>query len=389
MKQIVAILIGSMVIISCGGEQKESLEQILQSKDLVKIREKRAEIVAEQLEINQKIKQLDAVIAAIDTVKNLPNVSTLIVKEESFNHYLDLQGNVETKQNILVYPEFSGVLKQVVVKEGQAVSKGQVLARIDDGGLSQQLAQLEIQAQLSKTTFERQERLWKQKIGSEIQYLQAKTQYEAQAKAVDQMQKNLDKTVVRAPFTGVVDDVITDEGSVVAPGQTPLFRVVNLNDMYVTVDVPERYITNVTIGKDVKANFPVLGKTIDSKVRQTGKFINPANRTFKIEVPLENKDQSIKPNLTAKLRINDYSNEKALLIPLSVISEDASGEQYVYVVQNKDKDQGVSKKATITTGQSEGDLVEVLSGLSVGSEIIIEGARSVKDAQEVRILNKQ
>lgn len=388
MKQIVAILIGSMVIISCGGEQKESLEQILQSKDLVKIREKRAEIVAEQLEINQKIKQLDAVITAIDTVKNLPNVSTLIVKEESFNHYLDLQGNVETKQNILVYPEFSGVLKQVLVKDGQSVSKGQVLARIDDGGLSQQLAQLEIQAQLSKTTFERQERLWKQKIGSEIQYLQAKTQYEAQAKAVDQMQKNLDKTVVRAPFTGVVDDVITDEGSVVAPGQTPLFRVVNLNDMYVTVDVPERYITNVTIGKEVKANFPVLGKNIDSKVRQTGKFINPANRTFKIEVPLENKDQSIKPNLTAKLRINDYSNEKALLIPLGVISEDASGEQYVYVVQNKDKDQGVSKKAIITTGQSEGDLVEVLSGLSVGSEIIIEGARSVKDAQEVRILNK-
>lgn len=389
MKQIVAILIGSMVIISCGGEQKESLEQILQSKDLVKIREKRAEIVAEQLEINQKIKQLDAVISEIDTVKNFPNVSTLIVKEESFNHYLDLQGNVETKQNILVYPEFSGVLKQVLVKDGQSVSKGQVLARIDDGGLSQQLAQLEIQAQLSKTTFERQERLWKQKIGSEIQYLQAKTQYEAQAKAVDQMKKNLDKSVVRAPFTGVVDDVITDEGSVVAPGQTPLFRVVNLNDMYVTVDVPERYITNVTIGKEVKANFPVLGKTIDSKVRQTGKFINPANRTFKIEVPLENKDQSIKPNLTAKLRINDYSNEKALLIPLSVISEDASGEQYVYVVQNKDKEQGISKKAIITTGQSEGDLVEVLSGLSVGSEIIIEGARSVKDAQEVRILNKQ
>lgn len=386
MKNLVAILIGSLVIVACGEGKKESIEKVIESNDLTKIRAKRSEIVTEQMEINEKIKQLDEAISKLDTVKKIPNVSTLVIAEQPFNHYLEVQGNVETKQNIVVTPEFSGVLKQVLVKEGQKVAKGQVLARIDDGGLSQQLAQLEIQMQLSKTTFERQERLWNQKIGSEIQYLQAKTQYEAQAKAVDQMEEQVAKTVVRAPFSGVIDDVITEEGNVVSPGMSPLFRLVNLSDMYVKVDVPERYITNVTIGKAVKVSLPVLGKTIDSKVRQTGKFINPANRTFTIEVPLENKEQNIKPNLTAKLSVNDYSNDKALLIPQSVISENAKGEQYVYVLSGKDKDHGVAKKTIITTGESQGDVVEVLSGLTINAEIIIEGARSVKDGQEVRVL---
>jgi len=200
------------------------------------------------------------------------------------------------------------------------------------------------------------------------------------------LQQQIGKTTVRAPFSGTIDDVITEQGSVVTPGQTQLFRIVNLKNMYIETNVPERYISNVIPGKDVQVNFPILGKTIDAKVRQAGNFINPANRTFKIEVAVPNKDNTIKPNLTAKLKINDYTNEKALLIPQSIISENALGEQYVYTIIDKNENKAKAKRVIIETGKTQGDFIEVLSGLENGNEIIEEGARSVRDGQEVKIL---
>jgi RND family efflux transporter MFP subunit len=176
---------------------------------------------------------------------------------------------------------------------------------------------------------------------------------------------------------------------VVAPGMgAEVFRVVNLGNMYIETDVPESYITSVKKGKEVQVEFPVLGKTVTSSVRQAGNFINPANRTFKVEVGVSNKDRSIKPNLTAKLRINDYTNEKAILIPQSIISENAKGEQYVYIVENIKGKIGVAKQVIIKTGKTQGDVIEVLSGLVNGVKIIEEGARSVKDNQEVKLLNQ-
>lgn len=305
-----------------------------------------------------------------------------------FKHYLELQGNVNTKNLLVLYPEYNGVLTKVYVKEGQKVRKGEVLAKIDDGGLSQQLAQAEIQTNLAKTTFERQERLWNQKIGSEIQYLQAKSNYEAQAEAVNQIKQQIAKTVVRAPFSGIIDDVITDQGSVVNAGQTQLMRIVNLSDMYIKTDVPESYLNDVTVNKNVKVEFPVLGKTIDSKIRQVGNFINPANRTFKIEVAVPNKNKIIKPNLTARLKINDYTNEEALLVPLNIISENANGDQYIYVVNNKNGNNiGVAERVIIETGRTQGDIIEVLEGVNDGAEVVKEGARTVKNGQTVKVLD--
>ncbi len=388
MKKIVRLFIIIAVVTSCGGGKKQSVSSIIESNDLAAIRAKREEIVTQQTEINNIITLLDEAISKLDTVRKIPNVSTIIVNEKIFNHYLELHGNIETNQNIVVVPEFSGVLTKVFVQEGQQVTKGQTLAKIDDGGLSQQLSQVQIQAELSKTTFERQQRLWNQKIGSELQYLQAKTQYDAQRKTISQIQEQIAKTVVKAPFSGIVDDIITKEGSVVAPGQPQLFRIVNLDQMYVKVDVPERYVGDVTVNKDVKVGIPVLGTEMDSKVKQTSKFINPANRTFKIEIPVQNKNNMIKPNLTAKLKINDYTNAKALLIPQNVISENAEGQQYVYVVSKKKNNEVAAKQVVITTGKSQNDLVEVLSGITNGAEVILEGARSVKDGQQIQILNQ-
>ncbi|WP_179344344.1 efflux RND transporter periplasmic adaptor subunit [Winogradskyella ursingii] len=388
MKYIYQLTIIALIFTSCSGDKKNSVEGVLENGDLKTMREKRGELVNEQQALNDQIKLLDAKIKTMDTTKNVPLITTFKANSEVFNHVLELQGNVTTKNLLTITPEFNGILTNVYVKEGQKVRKGQLLAKIDDGGLSQQVAQLQIQADLAKTTFERQKRLWDQNIGSEIQYLQAKSTYESQQEAVNQLNRQIAKTTVRAPFSGTIDDVITEQGSVVAAGQTPLMRIVNLDDMYIETEVPERYVANVTVGKSVKVDLPVLGKTIDTKVRQASNFINPANRTFKVEIAIPNENKSIKPNLTARLKINDYTNENALLIPQSVISENAEGEQYVYVVSDKGADGiGKAKRVIVETGRQQGDVIEVLNGLEAGAEIIKEGARSVRDGQSVEVIN--
>lgn len=389
MKHLLYITIFSALLFSsCGGSEKnQTIEEILESGNIETIRTKKTELEASQKELTAQITQLDAKIAELQPANKVPLTTSFVAQQSVFKHYLELQGNVTTKSNLVIYPEFSGILEQVLVQEGQAVSKGQILAKISDGGLSQQLAQLEIQTDLAKTTFERQERLWNQKIGSEMQYLQAKSTYEAQQKAVVQLQEQIAKTIVTAPFSGTIDDVITEQGSVVAPGQSQLFRIINLNNMYIETDVPESHLNNVTKGKEVIVTFPILGETSTAKIRQAGNFINPANRTFKIEVAVSNKNKSIKPNLTAKLQINDYTNEDAILIPQSIISENALGQQYIYKISEKNETgEGIAQRVIVKTGLTQGDNIEILSGVSAGDEIILEGARSVKNNQTIKVI---
>ncbi len=387
MKNIFIAICSVLVLNSCSEGKQKSIEDIIASQDLEQIRQKKDELDLKQAEISSELKKLEEEIKKLDPQEKIPLITTILAEEQVFNHYIELQGNVSTKKNLVIYPEYSGVLSRVYVTEGQKVSKGQLLARIDDGGLSQQLAQLQIQADLAQTTYERQQRLWEQNIGSEIQFLQAKSSFEAQQRAIGQLQEQIGKTQVRAPFSGTIDDVITEQGSVVAPGQSPLFRIVNLDDMYIETDVPEGYVQTVVNGKEVQVEFPILGTSVMTEVRQAGNFINPANRTFKIEIGIPNKDQMVKPNLTAKLRINDYTNENAILIPLSIISENAEGRQYIYTVSDRSDNKGIAKRTFIETGKTQGDFIEILSGVSDGDEIIQEGARSVKDNQEVKILS--
>jgi len=386
MKKILILLTATIGIYSCGdGEQ--SVTDIISQQNLEAIRAKKNEITAQQKVIDAQLKSLDSAIGILGNEEKLPLVNTLTAKKEVFNHFLELQGDVSTKQNVLIYPEMAGTLQRVYVKEGAKVSRGQVLATIDDGGMSSQLSQLKSQAALAKTTFERQERLWNQNIGSEIQFLQAKTNYEAAENMVSQAQSQLGKSTIRAPFSGIIDNVIKDQGTVVAPGPgSEVFRIVNLSDMYIEVEVPESYIGNVTKGKEALVYFPVLGDSIVTKIRETGNFINPSNRSFEAEIPVPNKDGRIKPNLTAKVAINDYTSEEAILIPTSIISENADGEQYVFVAEEPNADgEALVKRSVITTGKTQGANIEVLSGLADGNQIIKEGARSVKDGQKVKI----
>jgi len=390
MKKIFIITITLVFIISCGEKEEKSIGDLTSNGTITELKEKKKELSTKLSAINSELEIINDAISKKDTVKKLPLITTISLKEEFFNHYLEVQGDVKTKQNILIYPEMPGILNRVYVKKGQRVAKGQLLASIDDGGMSSQIAQVEATMALAQTTFERQKRLWDQKIGSEIQFLQAKTNYEAQKSVLEQLKKQQKKASIVAPFSGVIDDVMKEAGTVVAPGMgSEVFRIVNLKNMYVEAEVPERYITNITKNKEVKVFFPVLGKQIDGKVKQVGSFINPENRSFKIEVPVDNKSGYIKPNLTARLKINDYTSEKAILIPQSIISENSNGEQFVYAIKDKKANgEAIAERVIITTGKTKGDLIEVLENLTLGTEVIQEGARTVKNEQEVKVINK-
>lgn len=390
MKNIYLLFSAALILNACSTKKEPSLEEILATNNIEQITSEKIKIDAALQELTANLNKLNRKLTSLNKDKNTPLITTFKVQEEAFTHYIELQGNVQTKQNVLVYPEVPGILKEVLVKEGQQVKKGQILAVIDDGGLTQQVLLSQTNEQLAKTTFERQKRLWNEKIGSEIQFLQAKASYTSQKNATNQLKQQLKKFTVYAPFSGIIDDIFKEKGTVVAPGQrSELFRVINLSNMYIETDVPENYITSITKGKKVEVNFPILGKIVNSKIRQVGNFINPSNRSFKIEIGVPNQDLEIKPNLTAKLKLNDYTNTKAILIPQSIISENAEGQQFIYVVKDKrENNLAIAERLVIETGKTQGDFIEVTKNLNTDTEIILEGARSVNNGQAVKVINK-
>ena len=391
MKNTYLLILITVFLNSCSNKKQLSLEEVLVTNDVELLKSRKSEIDAKLEELSLDLDQLNNKLSILNKDRNTPLITTITTSEQKFNHFIELQGNVKTKQNVLVYPEMPGILNKVYVKEGQKVIKDDILATIDDGGLSQQLLLLKSNEQLAKTTFERQKRLWDQQIGSEIQYLQAKTSYDSQKNATRQLKKQLDKFTIRAPFSGIIDDVFKEKGTVVAPGPgAEIFRIINLSNMYIETDVPESYISSIKKNKMVEVNFPILGRSYDSSIRQVGNFINPSNRTFRIEVGIPNLDGEIKPNLTAKLRLNDYSNSNAILIPQSIISENAKGQQFIYVVKdNKEKNQVYAERLVIETGKTNGDFIEVTKNLDANVDIILEGARSVNNGQVVKVINKK
>ena len=273
------------------------------------------------------------------------------------------------------------------MKEGQQVSKGQRLAKIDDGGLSSQVAQQETQLALAKTTFERQERLWNQKIGSEIQFLQAKTNYEAAKNATQQLRTQLGKTIITAPFSGVVDHIIADLGEVVTPGQTPIIRLVNLSNMYVKASIPENYLKNVKNGTQVIVNLASINEEFTGTVRQVSNYINPNNRSFDIQIEIPNKSGMVKPNLIATVKVNDYHVDNAITVPENILQENSAGETIAYLYKPINDSIGEAKRTVIKTGFSYANQTEVISGLKKGDTIIKEGAKNLRDGQKVTIKN--
>jgi membrane fusion protein (multidrug efflux system) len=375
MKKILVLIFLSLAVISCGNKDDNSSKSAISSGNLLAMKEKRAALQTE-------ITELDEAIAKLDTVKEQALVSVFKVKDTIFNSYLEVQGNVDTKENLIIYPQYSGTLLTLNVTAGQKISKGQVIGKIDDGGLSQQVAQLQTQAALAKTTFERQKRLWDQKIGSEIQFLQAQTNMISQQKAVSQIKAQLAKTVITAPISGVVDEIITERGQVVAPGQG-IVRIVNLSNMYVSTAVPESYIGKLKVGTTVDVTLTSLGKKYVGKIRQIANNINPANRSFNIEVSVPNTDNLLRPNQVAQLKIIDYTSNDALVLPSNVVQEDAKGAKFVYVVTDIKGSTGVAKKVIVKTGQTAGNYTEITNGLSADDTVVTEGGTTLSEGMKV------
>ena len=376
-----------LVSVSCQSKSSGSIDELIASNDENLLRAKRTELSAQRNALDADIKRLDVVIASLDKSASLPLVATYEVTPQEFNHFTSFQGTVKTMKNINVYPEMPGQLLEVLVVEGQKVEKDQVRARIDDGGLLAQLAQAKSQLLLAETVFNRQERLWSQNIGSEIQFLQAKTQFESAEKAVDALSLQAEKSIVRAPFDGTVDQIFKEPGTIVAPGMgSELFRVVNIDEVYVEVDVPETHITSISEGSKVQVNLPAIGEEIDARIARVSKVINPSNRSFTVEIPLENKSGFIRPNLMASVAINDYSNKSAIMIPQSVVSENAEGQQYCFALEESTEGY-IAKRLIIQTGKTSEDFIEVLDGVEKGALLITEGAKKVSDNQPVKWLN--
>ena len=377
MKQIITIFAATLLFIGCGKKEETNIDDLIKSKDLVAIKAKRDLLQAD-------LAKLETAVATLDIKKaEEALVSVMTVKDTIFNHYLEVQGSVNTNQNILIQPEMPGTLVALNVKAGQRVSVGQVLGRTDDAGMSQQLAAMENQYNLAKTTFERQKNLWDQKIGSEIQFLQSQTQMVGAQKAVLQMKAQLSKILIKAPFSGVIDEVFVERGQVVAPSMQGLMRIVNLSNMYVSTEVPETYIGKLKVGTVVNVGLSSLGKTYVGRVRQVGNNINPTNRSFGIEVAVPNPDNLLRPNQVAKLQIIDYTNKNAIAIPTNAILSNGDGTKYVYTAENSNGKTGTAKKVVITTGQSSGNLTEILSGLDALDIIVTEGLNTIAEGTKL------
>lgn len=380
-----AFCICSLVIISCGNSNEKSTEALLRDANIQELRERRSELATQQQEIRRELDELNRAIEKINPSRSRALVSILEVQDTVFKHYSQVQGDVATDENILIFPETSGILVELRVTEGEAVSRGQVLARVEDGGLSNELGRLETQAQLARTTYERQERLWNQNIGSEIQYLEAKSNYEAAQQAVQQVQTQVNRSFIRAPFSGTIDEVFVEQGEVVAPGQNQLFRLVNLENMHIEANIPEIYLTRVQIGTEVMVNISSINKEFSGNVEQVGNTINPSNRTFRIVISIPNEDGLVKPNQIASVRFNDYTNHEAIVIPEMAVQQDAEGEELVYIWEPIDENMGYARRVPVETGMTFQGQTEILSGLNSGQQIITEGSRNLQDGQEVEL----
>jgi membrane fusion protein (multidrug efflux system) len=376
-RKLTPLLIATVLFISCGDkDNNQTVDQLIAAKNNKELQARKALIQAD-------LAKIDAALATMNVRKEEALVSVATLKDTVFNHYLDIQGSVNTKENILIQPEMPGTLIALNVKAGQRVGKGQLLARVDDGGSSQQVASLETQYQLAKTTFERQKNLWNQKIGSEIQYLQAQTQMLSLQRSVAQAKAMLSKTEIRAPFSGTIDEVFVERGQVVAAGPQGLMRIVNLNNMYVSTSVPESYIGKLKIGTQVDVFLTSLNKNYKGKVRQIGNFINPNNRSFGIEVSIPNPENLLRPNQVAKLKIIDYTIKNAIVVPSNVIQEDGKGNQFVFVAINSNGKTATAKKAMVKTGKSSDNVTEILNGLSANDIIVIEGINTISEGMKL------
>ena len=385
MKKLI-ITLSLILLLSCNSSRNSSINDLISKGDLETLKKKKKEYVDLMNDLRLDLNDINNGIMLLDENEQIQVISKFNVIEKEFTTYVELQANLKSRKNVVILSEFQGALKNFFVREGQLVKKGELLAEINDSGLKEQLDQMLIQANYTKDNFDRVKRLWEKNIGSEMQFLKAKSDFETNNKMVEQIRDQLSKTKIYAPFDGEIDEIISNLGSNLVPG-SPILRVVNLDIIYAEAQVPEKYVSSIELGTEALVSIPLLNKEVTSKIVQSGNFINPNNRTFRVEAPVENKDKRIKQNLNARIKIKNYRNIKALVVPLRVIREDASGRPFIYKLAETDKkDILLTVKIFVETGANNDEEIEITKGLSIGDIIVLEGANNVEDNQRVRVI---
>lgn len=385
MKKLTTLLT-LLIFIQCGSPIKKSITEIISEGSLEEIQLLKTTHVKTINQLKKELNQLNEALLLKDQTQRYVLVESIELEKEIFNHFVSFQGSIETDKNVVIYPEIPGLLKKIHVKEGQQVTEGTLLAEISDGGLIDQLDQLKLQLKLAKTTYNRQKRLWNQKIGSEIQFLQAKTNYLSLQKSVSQMNDQVTKTKITAPFDGIIDHIIADSGSNLSPGMTPILRVVNLDQMKVAAEIPEMHLPNIQKNTSAIVSVPVLGIQFNEVVANVGNFINPNNRSFRVEISINNENGALKPNMTVEIKVNDYKNPEAILVPIKDVLENQNGESYVYLLEVSDEANDIYKvvKTFVKLGKTSDNKIEIIEGLEAGDKIVEEGIRLIKDQQLVK-----
>jgi len=374
MKKIITLIIAISLTLSCGEEVKTSTVQELNSQ--------KSELVKRIDSMNNELRVLEGKISKLEPKRNLQIVTKVPVVNGLFKHYIEIQGVVKADKNIEIRPELGGTVMAIYVKEGQKVNTGQVLIQLDDEAIVNGINEIKTQLELAKTTFERQERLWNQKIGSEMQYLQAKAQKETLENSLKTINTQASKMKIKAPFSGIVDMIYPKKGELTSP-QMPVIRLLNLDKVYVEADVTETYLPVVEVGTETILNFESIHKEVQASISQKGNYINPDNRSFRARIDIPNKDQSIKPNLLADLKILDFQKE-GIIIPSHLVQQDQTGNDYVFTIENRGNDFFVVKKM-ISVLKEYNNQVFVSEGLSAEDILINAGARLVKNDDEVHI----
>jgi membrane fusion protein (multidrug efflux system) len=357
-----AVVLFTLALAGCGGD--ESLETLIEQRE----------------EIDAKIKALEEASASGRQEASIIPITTSTAIERPFEHVIDVRGSVQSRTTITVSPRTGGIITKLPVSNGMFVQKGALLLEIDSELTRRSIEEIETQLELATTLFERQRRIYEAKAGSEIQYLQAKSTKESLEKRLASVREQLALHQVAAPVSGIVDGLRPRVGENVAPG-IPVMTIVNTADMHVVVDLAEAHVRDVTIGDPVTIIVPDAADSIQTRISMVGKVIDPVSRTVRVEIPLSRVSPSVRPNMTAIVRINDLTIPKAIAVPLSGIVRDGE-KAYVHVVKND-----VASRRDVTVGRVSGSLVHVLSGLTADDRVVVGGALEVADGQRVRIVN--
>ena len=372
MKTIIQITFITILLVACNASSLESKKKSLEA------------LKQEQSKLQEKIKALELEIAKLDTSKKSSieaiDIKTQSITSSTFETFIDIQGKVDADQSVAVSSQMPGMITQIRVKPGDEVSKGQVLAETDASTMMQQLSDLETNLNLVTQIFIKQQNLWNQNIGTELQYLQAKTNKLSLEKKVGLMREQIRMTKIISPINGTVDAVNVKVGQTVAPGLAAI-NVVNFSHLKVKAELAETYSNRIKEGNMVQIFFPDINDSLQAKVSYASKSINPLTRTFTVEVPLQN-NKSLRPNMVAKLKIKDYVSAKpSIVIPVKFIQKGVE-ENYVLIAKA-----GKAVKKVVVLGKEYNGLAEIISGtengVSEGDQLIIEGYDLINDGDPI------